>query len=96
MALSNIGMLPNILFNSMLNEVIRLILNNPMHEVAKQITLTLSVLLELPPLLALQYGLLIQAQIVDAEFLQVMGVVSMCDHQDREDVAAVDELFYVF
>lgn len=67
-----------------------------MHEVAKQITLTLSVLLELPPLLALQYALLIQAQIVDAEFLQVMGVVSMCDHQDREDVAAVDELFYVF
>jgi len=89
-------MLPDILLNSMLNKVVGLILNNPIHEVAEQITLALSILLELPPLLALQYALLIQAQIIDAEFFQVIGIVSMCNHQDGKDVAASYELFYVF
>jgi hypothetical protein len=89
-------MLSNILLNSMLNKVVRLILDNPMHKVAEQVAPALGVLLELPPLLALQYVLLVQAQIIDAEFFKVTGIVSVGNHQDWKDVAAIHEFFNIF
>ena len=75
MPLCHSRVLSYVQLNRMLHEVFGLILDNPAHEIPKQAAPTLRVLLELLPLPATKNTLLVQAQVVDTELLQVRCIV---------------------
>ena len=77
----------------MLNEVLTLELNNLREEVLVQVVL--SHCAEKLPVFAFEDDLLVQADLVDAEGAQVMGVVSLGYKVNWEDIMVVDKIFDV-